>query len=145
MDVTDKILKYCAFQERSCREVCRKLAELKVPRQEAERILDELKEQNYVNDERFAECFVRGKMNNNRWGRVKIRIELLKRGVDDAIVSEKLKLIDEDLYAKNLQHLAARWRQENPTKGRDFLIRFLMSKGYTYDEFRQCASNQEEP
>lgn len=145
MDVTDKILKYCAFQERSCREVCRKLAELGVPFSERESLLQELVEQNYVNDERFAECFVRGKMNNNRWGRVKIRIELLKRGVDDAIISEKLKMMDEDLYAKNLQYLAARWQQENPTKGRDFLLRFLMSKGYTYDEIRQWASNQEEP
>ena len=145
MDVTDKILKYCAFQERSCREVCRKLAELKVPRQEAEQILEELKEQNYVNDERFAECFVRGKMNNNRWGRVKIRVELLKRGVDDAIISEKLQMMDEDLYIQNLQYLAARWQQENPSKGRDYMTRFLMSKGYTFDEIRQCASNQEEP
>lgn len=145
MDVTDKILKYCAFQERSCREVLRKLAELRIPRQDAEQILEELKEQNFVNDERFAECFVRGKMNNNRWGRVKIRIELLKRGIDDAIISEKLKMMDEDLYVQNLQYLAARWQQENPSKGRDHLSRFLMSKGYTYDEIRQWASNQEEP
>ena len=145
MDVTAKILKYCAFQERSCHEVCRKLAELKVPPHEAEQILEELKEQNYVNDERFAECFIRGKMNSNRWGRVKIRVELLKRGVDEAIVSEQMKMMDGNLYAKNLQYLLTRWKQENPSKGRDSLLRFLLSKGYTYDEIRQCASNQEEP
>lgn len=145
MDVTAKIMKYCAFQERSCREVYRKLSELKVPQQEAEQILMELKEQNFVNDERFAECFVRGKVNCKRWGRVKIRAELLQRGVESSIIEEKLENIDTKQYSANIRYLSERWRQEHPAEENQKLVRFLMSKGYTYDEIRQCASNQEEP
>lgn len=145
MDNYAKILKYCAFRDRSVLEVRRKMAELKLSEQESEQMMQELLEDGFVDDARFAESFVRGKMTYNRWGRVKIRAELLQRGVSSAIIAEQLNSLDNDLYERNLQYLASRWHKENPGADKAKLYRHLMSKGYTYDEIRQCASNQEEP
>lgn len=145
MDNYAKILKYCAFRDRSVLEVRRKMAELKLSEQESEQMMQELLEDGFVDDARFAESFVRGKMTYNRWGRVKIRAELLQRGVSSSIIAEQLNNLDNDLYERNLQYLISRWHRENPGADKAKLYRHLMSKGYTYDEIRQCASNHEEP
>ena len=61
--LADKVMKFCSYQERSRLEVRRKMAALKMPPAEAERLLVDLVEMNFVSDERFAESFIRGKMN----------------------------------------------------------------------------------
>ena len=58
--LSDKVMKYCSYQERSWLEVRRKMAALKMPPAEAERLLADLVEMNFVSDERFAESFIRG-------------------------------------------------------------------------------------
>lgn len=138
-------MKYCAFQERSCFEVRRKMAELKMSTTEADELLQQLVELNFVNDERFAECFIRGKVNIKKWGRVKIRVELQHHGISSSIISEKLTDIDSELYFNNLRYWISRWKRENPADEKAKMFRFLMMKGYTADEIYQCASNQDEP
>lgn len=145
MDNYAKILKYCAFRDRSVLEVRRKMAELKVSEQESEQLMQELLEEGFVDDARFAEGFVRGKMTYNRWGRVKIRAELLQRGVSSNIIAEQLNSLDQNLYEKNLKYLIERWKRENPVADNAKMFRHLLAKGYTYDEVRQCVSNLEEP
>lgn len=99
--------------------------------------MQELEGQGFVNDERFAECFIRGKINIKRWGRVKIRIELQQHGISSDIISQKMSEIDDNQYFENLQYLIFRWNRENPDGEKQKLFRFLMSKGYTIDEIRQ--------
>ena len=143
MTLTDKVLKYCAFQDRSKLEVRRKMRELKMPDSEADDLMVLLEEQNYVNDERFAESFIRGKINIKRWGRIKIRIELQQRGIDSGIIYSKMKEIDNEQYLNNLQYLMERWKRENPDGERAKMFRFLMSKGYTADEISQCGKSSD--
>ena len=71
--LADKVMKFCSYQERSRLEVRRKMAALKMPPAEAERLLADLVEMNFVSDERFAESFIRGKMNIKRWVLISIR------------------------------------------------------------------------
>ena len=126
-------------------EVRRKMAELKMSEQESEQLMQEMLEDGFVDDTRFAESFVRGKMTYNRWGRVKIRAELLQRGVSSNIIAEQLNNLDQNLYEKNLKYLIERWKRENPAADNAKMFRHLLAKGYTYDEVRQCVSNFEEP
>ena len=126
-------------------EVRRKMAELKMSEQESEQLMQEILEDGFVDDTRFAESFVRGKMTYNRWGRVKIRAELLQRGVSSNIIAEQLNSLDQNLYEKNLKYLIERWKRENPVADNAKMFRHLLAKGYTYDEVRQCVSNLEEP
>ncbi|MBQ4355110.1 MAG: RecX family transcriptional regulator [Bacteroidales bacterium] len=134
MTNTDRVLKYCAYQDRSCWEVRRKMRELKMSSAEADELLALLEAEHYVDDARFAESFIRGKMGLKRWGRVKLAVELRKRGVEQSLVNEKLAELDETVYESNLQYLKERWERENPDGDRAKLYRFLMGKGYTGDE-----------
>ena len=130
MTTADKIRKYCSYQDRSEQEVRRKMSQLLVPHAEADELMTELLEEKFVDDNRFAENFIRGKVNIKRWGRVKIKVELLRRGISIAIVQEKMAEIDEQQYAENLHYLIQKWRSENPQAVSDKLFCFLMQKGY---------------
>ena len=137
MDAAEKIRRYCEYQDRSEAEVRRKMAQLLVPAEEREGLMAQLKEERYVDDGRFAESFIRGKMNQKRWGRAKIRIELQQHGVSPSVISEKMAGMDEEKYMENLHYLAEKWQRENPDGERAKLIRHLFAKGYTMDEINQ--------
>lgn len=128
--LADKVMKFCSYQERSRLEVRRKMAALKMPPAEAERLLADLVEMNFVSDERFAESFIRGKMNIKRWGKVKMRIELHQRGIPDEIIRQKIDEIDDEQYFANLRYLVEKWSRENPQGEKIKLVKFLLSKGY---------------
>ena len=128
--LADKVMKFCSYQERSRLEVRRKMAALKMPPAEAERLLVDLVEMNFVSDERFAESYIRGKMNIKRWGKVKMRVELHQRGISDEIINQKFDEIDDEQYFANLRYLVEKWSRENPQGEKVKLIKFLLSKGY---------------
>lgn len=128
--LADKVMKFCSYQERSRLEVRRKMAALKMPPAEAERLLADLVEMNFVSDERFADSFIRGKMNIKRWGKVKMRVELHQRGISDEIIHQKFDEIDDEQYFANLRYLVEKWSRENPQGEKVKLMKFLLSKGY---------------
>lgn len=128
--LADKVMKFCSYQERSRLEVRRKMAALKMPPAEAERLLADLVEMNFVSDERFADSFIRGKMNIKRWGKVKMRVELHQRGISDEIINQKFDEIDDEQYFANLRYLVEKWSRENPQGEKIKLMKFLLSKGY---------------
>lgn len=137
MDAAEKIRRYCEYQDRCEAEVRRKMAQLLVPAKERDTLMEQLKEERYVDDERFAESFIRGKVNQKRWGRVKIRAELQQHGISAAIITQKMAEMDEEKYGENLHFLAEKWKRENPDGERAKMIRHLLSKGYTMDEISQ--------
>ena len=134
MTSADKIRKYCSYQDRSALEVRRKMSQLLIPSEEADILMDELIEEKFVDDNRFAESFIRGKMNIKRWGRVKIKVELMQRGIAGDIIREKMAELDQNLYTENLQYLIQKWKSENPEGEREKMFRFLMGKGYEASE-----------
>ena len=134
MDAAEKIRRYCEYQERCEAEVRRKMAQLLVPAGERDTLMAQLKEERYVDDERFAESFIRGKINQKRWGRAKIRAELQQHGINASVIAEKMAELDEERYGENLRYLADKWKRENPDGERAKFIRHLLSKGYTMDE-----------
>lgn len=137
MDAVEKIRRYCEYQDRSELEVRRKMAQLLVSQEERDNLMQQLKNDKFVDDERFAESFIRGKINQKRWGRLKIRAELQQHGVAADLISLKLAEVDEEQYFDNLRYLAEKWRRENPDGEWPKLIRHLMTKGYTIDEINQ--------
>jgi regulatory protein len=63
---------YCGYQERSHAEVKEKLYSFGLRRQEVEESLSQLIEEDYLNEERFAQQFAGGHFRMKQWGRVKI-------------------------------------------------------------------------
>ena len=100
--VLDKMAKYCAYQERCVKDVKDKLKTFDIPQESKDEILDYLLDNRFVNDERFARSFVRGKLNQSGWGVNKIRFHLMKKGIDKDMIDEALGQTDEEVYRQRL-------------------------------------------
>ena len=76
-----KIQRYCAYQDRCHQEVRTRLLDMGVYADWLEEIIVQLIEENFLNEERFARSFARGKFRIKQWGRNRIRQELKKRNI----------------------------------------------------------------
>ena len=100
--VLDKMAKYCAYQERCVKEVRDKLKTFDIAEEDKTKILDYLLDNRFVNDERYANAFVRGKVNQSGWGINKIRFHLIQKGINKDIIDEALGQTDEEVYRQRL-------------------------------------------
>lgn len=101
-------------------------------------LLAHLIQHNYLNEQRFAEAFVSGKVNIKKWGRNKIRQELKKRKISDYSIKKGMEVIDLDVYWKNLLRLTEKKierlvNETNSYKKRMKVLAFLSTKGYETD------------
>jgi regulatory protein len=132
--VLDKMAKYCAYQERCVKDVRDKLKTFDLPREEKDKILDYLLDNRFVNDERFAKSFVRGKINQSGWGVNKIRFHLMQKGIAKDIIDEALGQTDEDLYRQRLIDIlkvkSKTVKAENDYERKRKLAAYAMQKGF---------------
>ena len=129
-----KIHRYCAYQERSHKEVRNQLYEYGLHRAEVEEMLTRLITEGFLNEERFAKAFAGGKFRMKKWGRNKIIHELEVHGVTSRCIQKGLGEIEKGDYTKTLTALLKKkWTQTvepNLFKKRDKTARFAIGKGY---------------
>ena len=134
----EKIKYYCAYQERSHKEVRSKLLELEIYGDELENYISILIDENYLNEERYACAIVRGKFNYKQWGRNKILQTLKQQGISTYCINKAMKEIDEDDYLKTIQTLAEKKMETLRSESNKFakmtkLKNYLMQKGYEFN------------
>ncbi len=133
-EATLKLMHYCAYRDRSQKEVEQKLKEMRMIPAAREQIILQLMRENFLNEERFARSFVRGKFRIKKWGRIKIIQELKKKEISSPLIKIALTEIDEPGYFKNLQDLAEKKnkliKEKDTYKGRNKLMSHLLQKGY---------------
>ncbi len=136
-EALEKAERYCAFQERCTDDVYKKLLQWGLDAHDREKIIAQLRDENFLSDSRFAALYVRSKINQKRWGRIRIKMELARRHIDGGIINEALQKVDEDRYRENLQVLAQKkaggLSEEDPEKREWKLRQYLYSKGYEAD------------
>src|ERR1700709_1825318 len=93
---------YCAYQERSQQEVRDKLYEWGMYPTGVENVIVQLIAGNFLNEERFANAYTRGKFNQKGWGRIKIKQGLKFKKVSDALIKKALLTINGDDYIQTL-------------------------------------------
>ena len=132
--VLDKMAKYCAYQERCVKDVRDKLKTFDIPEEEKSKILDYLLDNRFVNDERFAKSFVRGKVNQSGWGMNKIRFHLMQKGIDKELIDEALGQTDEAVYRQRLIDIlktkSKTVKAENDFEKKRKLAAYAMQKGF---------------
>jgi regulatory protein len=142
-----KIRGFCAYQERCIHDVQEKLGQWKVGQKHAEKIIEQLIREDYLNEERFARSFAGGKFRNNHWGKTKIIFELEKRQVPDLIIQIGLEEIDDEEYEETLKEILQRKnreiREKDPFKRKQKLIAFGAQKGYGYGLIRHVIAEME--
>ena len=112
----EKIKYWCAYQERSHFETKNKLFELGLNIEEADEALSVLITENFLNEERFAETYARGKFRIKHWGKIKIKLELKHKKVSDYSINKALKQIDANEYYEVLSKVVRRKLKESKEK-----------------------------
>lgn len=137
-EVTKKMETFCAYQERCHAEVVSKMRNLGLKSSEIDQIVVHLIAQNFLNEERFAQAFARGKHRIKNWGISRIVNELKARNISSYNINAALKEIDADDYQTAFQTLAEKhWEnltEKNVLKKRKKCCDFLLRKGYDADE-----------
>lgn len=141
-----KLEALCAYQERCSSELDQKMISWGVDSEDRGRLLAHLIEQNFLNEERFAQAFVSGKINIKRWGRVKIRQQLKQKKISNYSIQKAFSEIDEEQYLANLHGLAEKkWQTFGNEKdvyvAKMKVARFLSSKGYESDLIWESLDN----
>ena len=132
--VLDKMAKYCAYQERCVKEVRDKLKTFDIAEEEKTKILDYLLDNRFVNDERYAKAFVRGKVNQSGWGINKIRFHLIQKGINKDIIDEALGQTDKEAYRQRLIEIlkkkAKTVKADSDFEKKRKLAAYAMQKGF---------------
>jgi regulatory protein len=133
-EALQKLQHYCAYQERCHQEVRQQLRDMNVYPDWREEIIVALIEENFLNEERFACSYVRGKFRMKKWGRVRIKQELRRRKISDYCIRKGMAEIEEAAYLEVLRALILKKgdRTEAPNLWtfRNKVARFVIDKGY---------------
>ena len=139
-----KLETFCSYQERCAWELRRKLFEKGISGPAAEKIIAELEASGFVDDERFARSYARGKFRIKKWGRARIRQELKLREISASIIQKGLSEIDGEEYFATLEReTEKKWEKTKETdayKKRYLVTKYLMSKGFEQDLIQEALS-----
>ena len=149
LEAKQKLEYYCAYQERCHNEVIEKLKNLKMTAQEIDEVVVYLIEHNFLNEERFACSFARGKHRIKSWGKIRIVNELKFRKISQYNINTALKEITPDEYLKTFHKLTENhWetmRENNILKKRKKFCDFLLRKGFesnlVYEKLKELESS----
>ncbi len=137
----------CSQREYCCEDIRVKLATWGAGERDAEKIIADLIKENFINERRYAEAFVKDKFRYNKWGKIKIRSNLRIKKIPPEIINSALDSIDKDLYRKTIEDLllihrrSIRGKNQYDIKGK--LLRYGLSKGFEGDLLYDILSDFE--
>ena len=138
----------CASSEHCSQEMLDKMTRWQLPEEEQARVMEYLVKNNYIDEERFTHAFVMDKIRYNKWGRRKIEQALWQKRIPKDIQTKILDEIDENEYLNVLRPLLKSKRRciqaKNDYELNMKLIRFALSRGFTFDLIRQCIDGADE-
>jgi len=126
--------KYCIYQDRCHQEVLDKLHKMNMIDDAKELILFHLIQHNFLNEERFAKSFARGKFYQKKWGKVKITNQLKYKNISTLNIKTAIEEINEEDYLETAKALIlkkiAQLNLKNKFEIRKKVSYFMRSKGY---------------
>jgi regulatory protein len=131
-----RALDYLAHKPRTEEEVRRKLRRNDVPAPVLEDVVARLYELEYLDDEAYAQDYVRNRFSSKKYGPVRIRRELVERGIDrhtaEAAVDDLFA--EKDLQAVAREHAEKRWArlsdEEDVRRRKQKVYRYLRRRGF---------------
>ena len=138
----------CAQAEHCQWEMTEKMRRWELSDEAQARVMERLVKERYVDDERYARAFVKDKVRYNKWGRRKVEQALWQKHIDDIIRQRVLDEVDDDEYLSVLRPLLQQTRKATKAQSEyelnQKLIRFALSRGFTFDIIRQCLEVEDE-
>ena len=139
------LMRMCARAERSSGDALLLMKRWEVPDEDARKVLARLQSERFIDDSRYAEAFVREKLNLSGWGAYKIKSALRAKGVSSEIINEVVvPMLNETDMSERLEEVLRRklrtLKYSSPYEAKTKLIRFAASRGYDMEQAIECAS-----
>jgi regulatory protein len=135
-EALSKLQRYCVYQDRCHKEIRSKLLDLGIYGDTLEEIISELIQENFLNEERFARSYARGKFRMRKWGKSKILQGLKYRNISEYCIRKAMEEIEALDYEETLiQLIQKKWEQskeKDPFKKRNKIAKYLAQRGYEY-------------
>lgn len=136
-DIVKKLQRYCVYQDRCHKDVTDKMKLMKIPYSLFDNVLVELIKDDFLNEERFAFSFVRGKFRIKQWGKIKLKNGLLQRNITLALINNALGQINNEDYNKTFDQLALKkfnsLNQDTSIKSKKKFVSYLQYRGWEND------------
>ncbi|MDU1904321.1 MAG: regulatory protein RecX [Dysgonomonas sp.] len=137
-----KIAAYCSKAERAEYDVRKKLDNWELNEDEIQNILDRLKKENFINEERYCRSFIKDKIGFNKWGKIKIIFELRKKRIAETTINTCLDEFENNEFEEPLLRLletkARSIKANNEYEKQAKLTRFALGRGYSLSEIKKC-------
>jgi len=134
IEIKKKLEYYCSYQDRCHQEIQEKLRPFLLSIEEKDQLIVHLIQENYLNEERFARSFARGKHRIKFWGKTRIINELKQRVISQPNIKLALQEITDEEYQETFDKLAERhWetiRESNVQKKKKKFCDYLLRKGW---------------
>jgi len=131
-----------AMREHSRQEIYKKLSRKKFSEGvDINRLLDELEENNYLNEQRFTESFIRSRAQRGQ-GLLKINNELRQRGINSELINQALNILDIDWHELANEQRKKKFGDSIPEdyKEKTRQMRFLSGRGFDSEIIRSIIS-----
>ena len=130
-EVLEKLRSFSAYRERASSEVVARARELGLPSDKIDSVVNQLEQEGFIDDQRFAELYARSKFRQNGWGRFKIREGLYSKRVSKSLVEIALAELDQEAYEKQARELIGKFNTQGYAAERIF--QKMKAKGYEGD------------
>ena len=132
----ERAARYCAGAEHCVVDVAQLLARLGANDVQIDEVIGILQKQQYLDEQRYCRAFVHDKVAFQAWGRMKIIMGLRAKHLPEQEIQQALDDMDETVYASNIRKAIQSKRGQDKQK----IIRFMLQRGYTFDDLRRYAN-----
>lgn len=132
----NKAFQLLSYRERTIKEIEDRLQKKEFTTDVIKTVVDYLLENDYLNEERFAEMWIRSRKNNHPRGRKLIYKELKNKGINQRIINKALEhYLSEEEEMEMAEYLRDKWlrRRTEEDKSSYKLKNYLANKGFSYN------------
>lgn len=127
--------RYCSSAERCMHDVRAKFMQWQVTQKHKDALLKKLQDEHFVDEQRYANAFVKDKFYLNAWGRIKIQHYLRQKAIPDSIIQQSIvEIIHEEEYLQKLNALikkkALLVKAKDSFAKKAKLMQFAQSRGF---------------
>ena len=144
-DVYNNTLKYILKKMKSIKEINEYLKKYDLSDSDKNKIIDKLKNNNMLNDEKFVKAYIYDKVYLSNYGPYKIKKELIRHNIDESLIDSEIDKIDKEEFKKKLIRLINKKLILSKTSNyntRQKIYSEMQNLGYSIDMIDTCFINK---
>ena len=136
----------CSKQEKCIRDIMVKLDGWGLSEEHKEEVIAQLVKDKFIDEPRYAESFVNDKFRFNKWGKIKIKYQLMLKGISETDIENALQRIDMNEYNAVLQQIIEQKmnslkNEKDPRKKYQKILTFTYNRGFSFEDSNDLIKN----